>query len=116
MSLYDLRVGDRVQVFEQWSRNVPPGGWDGEVVKVGTKLITVRYNHTESVFRLETGQINDKKYSSHARIKTVEQVEEDLRRGQLIEAMRGLGLQLTNRSEMSTEKIEAVVRTLREFE
>lgn len=115
-SLYDLKVGDRVQVFEQWSRNVPRGGWDGEVIKKGTKLVTVRYHGHESIFRLETGSLNDKDFSSHARIRTVDQAQEHLRRSELITAMHELGFRFTNRADMATEKIEAVVRALKEFE
>jgi hypothetical protein len=112
VSLYDLKVGDRVQVFEQWSRNVPAGGWDGEVVKVGTKLITVKYEYREWVFRLETGQVNDKNFSYHARIETVEQVQEDMRRSQLTDSLQELGLQLTRTNSLTTDQIETVVRAL----
>lgn len=116
MSLKDLKVGDRVQVFEQWTRNVPPGGWDGEVVKKGTKLITVKYNYSTSVFRIDTGAVNSKDFPYHARIRTVEQAQEDLRRSDLIQELRDLGLQFTNQGTLTTEQIEAVVRALKECE
>jgi hypothetical protein len=118
MSLYDLKVGDRVQVFESNGRRSgqPEGGWDGEVTKKGNKLLTVKWRWSETVFRLDTGQFNSKSYSHFYHVKTVEKAAADLRRNGLLGKLRNLGLEIRfdRKSEFTTDKLEAVVKVLEE--
>lgn len=113
--LADLQVGDRVQVFDvNGSRKgQPKGGWDGIVVKVGRKLITVDYVSARQggdVFRIDTGYRNDD--YAHQYLKTVEQAAASLRRGKAVERLRNGGLELTPRVEIPTETLEALVAVL----
>jgi hypothetical protein len=118
MSLYDLKVGDRVQVFENCGRRSgqPEGGWDGEVIKAGRKLLTVKWGRGEEVFRLDTGQYNSKSYPHFYRVKTVEQAAADLRRQGLLNKLNEMGLEIRfhHKSEFTTDKLEAVVKVLEE--
>jgi hypothetical protein len=108
-SLYDLKVGDRVQVFESFRRQ-PQGGLDATVVKVGRKLITVKYGHCESVFRLENGRINND--YGHSWIRTVEQAAEDLRRKELVQRLRDGGVDLRVGTQFAMETLEALVNVV----
>lgn len=115
-TLYDLKPGDRVQVFISYKRNQPRGGDDGEVVKVGRKLITVKYGWGTTVFRMENGRANDR--FGHTYIRTPEQVEEMNRRTDLLSRLKALGLEPVSypRTEISTDKIEAIVKIMEEPE
>lgn len=109
--LYALEVGDRVQVFGGYGRrHGAPGGMDGEVIKVGRKLITVAYPGSPNgqVFRLESGRANDD--YGHQRIQTVEQAAEDARRSELIARLRsgGIELRMGHDRKISTETLEAL--------
>jgi hypothetical protein len=123
MSLHDLEVGDRVQVFETDSRNTgqPKAGWDGVVTKKGTKLITVEYpgEHLGRVFRLDTGQWNNKDYGYWYQIKTVEQVADEIARDEAFERLsellkkvglevRTIGYRLTTTTETLRKLAEAM--------
>lgn len=122
-TLYDLQVGDRVQVFGTNRRNPrqPKGGWDGVVTKKGTKLITVKYpgEYQGQVFRLDTGQWNNKDYPSWYIIKTVEQAADDIARDEAFEKLRELfkkiglevrtiGYRLTSTTETLRKLAEAM--------
>lgn len=108
--LRQLAVGDRVQVFDVNGSRMgqPAGGWDGTVVKVGRKLITVQYKsvHNTKAFRLDGGSANDG--YGHQHIKTVEQAAESLRRGGLLRQLREAGLEVRFGFTLSTETLEAL--------
>lgn len=111
--LADLKVGDRVQVFDVNGSRMgqPRGGWDGTVVKVGRKLITIQYgNHYTQVFRLDSGRANDA--YGHLWIKTSEQAAEDARRGELIQRLRDGGLEIRVGARVSTSMLEALIKAL----
>lgn len=114
MSLQDLKVGDRVQVFDaNGSREgQPPGGWDGTVVKVGRRLITVTYGHGyTTAFRLDDqGRSNDS--YGHQHIETVEQAAENARRSEVEAKLRVLGIDLRRQVRIPTDKLEALVTIL----
>lgn len=112
-ALAELKAGDRVQVFDVNGSRMgqPKGGWDGEVVKVGRKLITVKYGYAASVFRLDDGRKNDA--YGHQHIKTVEQAAEDLRRGSVVGRLREFGIDLRwDAREISTAKLESMLQVL----
>lgn len=113
-TLADLKAGDRVQVFDMNGPRMgqPKGGWDGTVVKVGRKLITVQYRwqHQTQVFRLETGQANDD--YGHSWIKTAAQVDEDLRRAGLVQRLRDGGLDVRMGRQLPMRTLEAVAKAL----
>lgn len=69
-------TGDIVKVFDvNGKRNgQPEGGWQGQVTKVGKKLVTVKYNHSVDTFRIETGFVNDR--YGHQYILTLEEYNE----------------------------------------
>jgi hypothetical protein len=106
--LYQLKVGDRVQVFSVNGprRGQPKGGEDGTVTKVGRKLVTVEYGYGSKVFRMEDGSINDD--YGHVHIKTVEQAAEDLRRGDALDQLREAGVVIQFDRKFSTETLEAL--------
>lgn len=116
-TLADLKVGDRVQVFGGYGRRRDEvGGQDGEVIKVGRKLITVAYpgNPHGQVFRLESGRANDD--YGHQRIKTIAQAEEDLHREDLVQRLKDGGLEVRMGRQLSTRALEAVAMALDESE
>jgi hypothetical protein len=112
-TLRDLKVGDRVQVFESWGRGVPEGGYDGTVTKVGRKLITVDHpGGRGQVFRLETGTSNDE--YGHAHIRTVEQAAEDLRERKALNELAEFGLRFQyNQDTPDVETVERLVKVLK---
>jgi hypothetical protein len=116
VSLYDLKVGDRVQVFDVNGSRLgqPKGGYDGTVVKMGRKLVTVKYDHGESVFRLETGQANDA--YGHQHLRTVEQAAEDLRKTEAMQQLRevGLDVQRDRRRDFSVDTLKKIVEIVKE--
>lgn len=108
----DLKPGDRVQVFDVNGSRMgqPPGGWDGEVTKVGRTLIHVRYAGGTKAFRLSTGTANDA--YGHQSLLTPEQVDDKLRRSDLLSRLRDNGMTLNMRREVTTDALAAVVTIL----
>jgi hypothetical protein len=114
-ALADLKVGDRVQVFDVNGRRrgAPKGGLDGTVVKVGRKLITVRYGHGYTkVFRLDGGRANDD--YGHQWIETPEQAADNARRDELVQRLRDGGLEVRIGRQLPTRTLEAVAKALDE--
>jgi hypothetical protein len=114
--LYALEVGDRVQVFDINGRRMgqPAGGWDGTVVKVGRKLITVQYQsaHNTKAFRLDSGSANDD--YGHQHVRTVEQATADLRRAEALRRLRdaGVTIECSRINAYSTQTLEALAAVL----
>ena len=113
-ALADLKVGDRVQVFDV-NRRPLRDGFDGTVVKVGRTLITVRYGHGYTkVFRLDSGRANDA--FGHQWIETPAQMAEDARRDELVQRLRDSGLEVRMGRQLPTQTLEAVAAALDEAE
>jgi|SRR6187200_1525536 len=112
-ALNHLKPGDRVQVFD-YSRGTPKGGWDGTVVKVGTKLLTVEYRYREDKFRKENGMINGTQYGYGVYVRTPEEVEKSERRDRAVVRLKEFGLEFSmyGSSDLTIEKIEAVIKVL----
>lgn len=113
MSLYDLKPGDPVKVFDVNGRRYgqPEDGVDGEVVKVGRKLITVKHSRWNTqVFRLENGIANDN--YGHQWIRTLEEAADLIRRAELRQSMRKLGLEIKIGRSFSTDTMEKLVQVL----
>lgn len=106
-------VGQEVRVSDingRRLRSYPPGGWSGIVTKVGRKLVTVRYQSREQVFRIETGQSNDD--YGHQSINTLEETEQYLRYGKAQEALKETDFQIKLGRNPSVETLEGVVAFL----
>ena len=94
-ALADLKVGDRVQVFDVNGRRMgqPEGGWDGTVAKVGRTLIHV---------------------NGHQYIKTVEEAAESQHRAELVSRLRTGGVDLRMGHTHTTKTLEALAKALDE--
>lgn len=110
-SLYDLKVGDPVVIYRSYSRTPPE---QGEVTKIGYKLITVKCGHYEEQFRLESGQLNSRDYPYHARIKTLDQAREDDYRVELEQTLRDRGVRFEHGVRLSTQVLEKLIKALEE--
>lgn len=104
-----LRVGDKVKVFDinGHRHGQPESGWDGEVVKVGTKLVTIDYHHSRQVFRIAGGLANDN--YGHQVFKTLP----DARRHVALQAITSRGFQIASRARHDIDYLEAVADALR---
>lgn len=102
-------VGDMVKVFDinGPSHGMPESGWDGEIVKVGTKLVTIKYNHTEQQFRIATGGVNDN--YGHQHFMSVPAA----RRHVAVGAITSRGFQLAPWARHDIDYLESVADALR---
>jgi hypothetical protein len=102
-----VRVSD---INGRRSASYPPGGWTGIVTKVGRKLVTVRFQSREQVFRIETGQANDQ--YGHQCISTLEEAEQYLRYSRAREALKETDFEVRLGRSPSVEMLEGVVAFL----
>jgi len=118
-----LEVGQSVRVFDVNGARVgqPEGGWPGEVVRVGRKLVYITFaraawNKRESgeAFRLDDGQINDNHGNRY--FLTVEEADYRLRRETAVTALREVGIHVQTYSRLSLEQIEALAAVAAGFE
>lgn len=94
MDMTGVKVGDRVQIFDSYRQGQSPNGEDGEVIKVGRRLFTVKRTWGgELVFRLENGQLNDKNFGYQTYVMTPEQVEIQNAMSGARARMKALGLE-----------------------
>lgn len=112
----EIKVGDEVKVFDVNGHRFgqPEDGWDGIVVKVGRKLVDIKYNFCTKKFRLDTRSANDA--FKHQYFKTQTEVEATRVRDDLIEKLESFGFKLKLQANVSTEVIETVVRALQNCE
>lgn len=112
-----LTVGQKVVVFDGTYR----GGakrFDGEVTRVGRKLVTVQWNFggfspTDATFRIETGQENDQ--WGRRWFKTVEQAEADDRLAEAKRVLREADVIVGHRcllTDPQIEELSAIVRNM----
>lgn len=103
------KTGDKVKVFDVNgpSHGMPESGWDGEIVKVGTKLVTIEYGHTKQTFRIVTGSANDD--YGHQMFMTIEAA----RRHVAKKAITGRGFQIAEYARHDIEYLESVAAALR---
>lgn len=104
-----VKIGDKVRVFSSM-RRTPDDGWEGEVVKVGRALATIRYDgRREDVFRLDTKHLNSKDWASRAWFKTLEDAALDERRKVAENTISRGHLQFTTRHHgYSLEQVEVL--------
>lgn len=102
-------VGDKVKVFDinGPSHGMPESGWDGEIVKVGTKLVTIKYNYAEKQFRIATGGINDD--YGHQHFMTVSAA----RKCVAMQAITSRGFEVAPWARHSIDYLESVAEALR---
>lgn len=115
-TLYDLEVGDRVQIFEPYRRNGKSGGEDGVVTKKGRLLITVTHvGYDRGVqYRMENGRANDG--YGHSYIRTPEQAAESIHRSELQSRLFELGIRFDLGVRPSSTKLEALIKVMEETE
>lgn len=106
MKLTDLVVGDPVKVFDVNGRHIgqPEGGWDGTVVHIGRKLITVEYGPHRKKFRLDSGTVNDK--YEHQHILTVSEAAFNRRYRHAVETLYAHGVDVLWRARLSLAQVE----------
>ena len=104
-----VKLGDKVKVFDinGHRHGQPEAGWDGEVVKVGTKLVTIAYRRSRQVFRLATGVANDD-YGHQVFMALPE-----ARRHVALQALSSRGLQPASWARHDIDYLEAVADALR---
>jgi hypothetical protein len=105
----EVQVGEEVRVFDMNGSRVgqPDGGWPGEVVKAGPKLVTIHYDGRDVVFRRGGGRTNDN--YGHQSYKTPEEAEASARMHAAKSALRNLGIDVTQRCSLSVSQLEAMV-------
>ncbi|MEU4229392.1 hypothetical protein AB0F17_34290 [Nonomuraea sp. NPDC026600] len=113
-----LKVDDEVRVIDVNGARMgqPKDGWVGKVVKVGRKLITVRYGNYDGytqVFRREDGSVNDK--YGHQRIETPEQAARRVRNGEIHATLRGHGINLAFGHRLTDEHLEQMAALVGTF-
>lgn len=109
-----LTVGQPVKVYDNTYRACRV--YDGTVVKIGRKLVTIQWNFsgftpTETVFRMDDGTENDG--YGHRWFKTVEQAEADDRLAAAREYLLAVGIELTFRSDLTGPQIEELAATVK---
>lgn len=112
--LYDLEVGDRVQIFDRYSKSSGPHGRDGVVIKKGRVLITVCPVGIprSDVYRMDTGRINDD--YGHSYIKTPEQAVRDAYERDVRDKLYSLGVRFDYGVNPSISKLEAIIKVMEE--
>lgn len=114
-----VSAGDPVKVFDAYNgrrHGQPEDGWDGEVVKVGTKLVHIRYGRYDETekFRLDTQVVNDQYERLHFR--TMPQMEE-LRRSQAALALLAThGLRLDSWRTLPVDVLEQLAAVLTAYD
>jgi hypothetical protein len=113
-------VGDEVRVFDVNGKRVgqPEGGWAGEVVKAGPKLIHVRYGgaHPGSTdtFRRETGARNDA--YEHRYVMTLDEVERAERGKAAMAVLRERRISLGHGHRLTLAQAEALAEVVKGWE
>lgn len=111
------KVGDPVKVFDVNGdrHGQPADGWDGNVVKAGSKLVTITYSHGyTTVFRLEDGRVNDK--YGHQHFLTLPQAERGRRRKTARDTLRAHHVTLEPKCSLPLETLEDLAAVLASYE
>jgi hypothetical protein len=122
-----MQIGDEVTV----SRHLHRFGWEklpGKVTKVGRKYATATYQRTrtnwhnepETVdvtveFDMTTGFEKGDQYGNGYRVRTPEQEAAEQRRAAALTVLRDAGVDVTARSSLTGEQIEALAATVASF-
>lgn len=112
-----VEFGEEVRVFDVNGHRVgqPEGGWVGEVVKAGPKLVTISYGgRAAAVFRRDGGRANDS--FGHQSYRTLDEAEMSARTAAAKAALRDLGIDVTLRCSLSVSQLEAMVTAVRTAE
>lgn len=114
-----VSAGDPVKVFDTYNgrrHGQPEDGWDGVVVKVGTKLVHIRYGQYDEVekFRLDTQVVNDQYERLHFR--TLAQVEKLRRARVALAVLETHGLRLDGWRMLPAEVLEQMAAVLTNYD
>lgn len=111
----DIKVGDEVRVFDVNGSRMgqPQGGWHGSVVKVGRKLVDIKYGGRIQKFRIDDRRSNDS--YGHQSFKTPAEVTEDERREHAVEALNAQHIQVTPQCRLTVDQLEALADVVRKF-
>lgn len=104
----NLTMGQKVLVYWWTGRGRDPE--PAEVINVGRKLVTLRWGGHAVKFRMDTGHDNG---YGNSWFKTYEQAESDDRRDEAVTALRGAGVDITNRSKLTCPQIEELAATVK---
>lgn len=96
-----VSVGDEVRVFDVngHRRGQPDGGYVGTVVKVGRKLVEIKYGYCQAQFRIETGGVNDG--YGHQYFLTINETEEQEIRRDALKRLEALGFTVSYKARNS---------------
>lgn len=114
-------VGDSVKVFGVLAGNVmhPEGGWDGEVVKVGTlarlPIVVIRFNGKQRERFYVRGQRHCGKTLLALRWRTLEQADVERRRNSAWKAIVDCGFDLIRPKALTVEQLEAAAKALQDI-
>lgn len=114
MEKSELSVGMPVKVTA-YSRQ-----YEGTVTKIGLKLVTINYGvgyMSDAQFRISSQQLNDRNYGSNTYFRTIPQLEEEVRRSEVMQQLKDGGLEPRwghRDTKLSTETLEKVVAILKE--
>lgn len=109
----NLTVGQKVKVYDNVGRQVQV--FDGTVVKVGRKLVTVQwafggFSPAETQFRMDEGTENDG--YGHRWFKTLDQAETDDRLTAAREVLRNARVSIERASPLTGPQIEELAATV----
>lgn len=115
------RRGDKVKVFDRNGRRAgqPDGGWDGEIVKVGSKYVHIAYpgKANPQAFHPDTRQASDTNSfrSFLPADEAKDQAEANRRRADAERVLGSYGLRVMAGAGTPLEVVEAVAETLLQF-
>lgn len=124
-----VKEGDEVRVFNR-SRyaSTPEGGYEAVVTRVGRKYATAEYERARTDFMgrpigaagtvefdMATGHEKGDEYGNGLRVLTPAQVEAEARETAARAVLRGVGVDITARSSLTREQIEALAEVAKTF-
>lgn len=124
-----ISEGDEVRVFNR-SRyaSTPEGGYQAVVTRVGRKYATAEYQRARTDFMgrptsragtvefdMATGYEKGDEYGNGLRVLTPAQVEADARLTAARAVLREVGVDITARSRLTGEQIEALAEVAKSF-
>lgn len=114
MTSSDLHLGQEVRVFERNRRPKQEDSVPGEVVRVGRKLVDIKYGWATVTFRIDTQTIND----SYGGVwfKTPEQAIADRRRHEAEQILRMHKITLDFGHRLTDSQVRALAELVISFE
>lgn len=106
-------VGQEVRVFDVNGRHhgQPEGGWKGEIVRVGRKLVSVDFpGYGSKAFRIDDQRANDN--YRHQWFRTLEEVALIERKDKAREVLKSVGLELSLKNGLTVEQLEALAEVI----